>query len=301
MRPQKMILFAAFLIAGLLIAGCNTNVQLEGLTPIPSLAPGATETLVPALQGQAGGTAQAVTGAGPGDPAVGAPIYFKNCSQCHGNQAEGDIGPALRNNQFIQSSDVATIYNTVASGIPHDPVSMPAWLMANGGPLFPQDINNVVAFLKDIQNIAALPSATPLPTQPAPTPLPPNAPTPAPAAPSIAGGPGQAVSLTGDATRGKPLFGTYCSACHGPEGIIGGPNPRSDDEFVPALNPIDPTIANADPKVFANNVDLFVEHGSVPSGPAPEISMPSFGDLKILQPQQIADIIAYVLGLNGVK
>ncbi len=301
MRPHKSILLAAFVIIVLVIAGCNTNVQVEGLTPIPSLAPGATETLLPALQSQGGGTTQAVTGAGPGDAAQGAPIYFKNCSQCHGNQAEGDIGPALRNSQFINTSDVATIYNTVASGIPHDPVSMPAWLIANGGPLYPQDINNVIAFLKDIQNIAPLPSATPLPPEPTEVAPTPGGPTPEPARPSIAGGPGQAVSLTGDATRGKPLFGTYCSACHGPEGIIGGPNPRSDDEFVPALNPIDPTIANTDPKIFATNVDLFIEHGSVPSGPAPEISMPSFGDLKILTAQQIADIIAYVLSVNGVK
>ncbi len=301
MRPQKSILFAAFLIVGLLIAGCNTNVQLEGLTPIPSLAPGATETLVPALQAAGGGSQPAVTGAGPGDSALGAPIYFKNCSQCHGDQAEGNIGPALRNNQFVQSSDVATIYNTVASGIPHDPVSMPAWLIANGGPLYPQDINNVIAFLKGVQNVAPLPSATPFPQEPTETPLPPNAPTPEPAKPSIAGGTGQAVNLTGDANRGKPLFGTYCAACHGPEGIIGGPNPRSDDEFVPALNPIDSTIANTDPKIFAANVDLFIEHGSVPAGPAPEISMPSFGDQKFLQPQQIADLIAYVMSLNGVK
>ncbi len=302
MRPQKIVLFAAFLIAGLTIAGCNTNVQLEGLTPIPSLAPGATETLIPELQAQAGGGNQpAVTGASQGDSALGAPVYFKNCSQCHGDQGEGNIGPALRNSQFVQSSDVATLYNTIANGIPHDPVSMPAWLIANGGPFYPQDINNVIAFLKDIQNVPPLPSATPFPQEPTETPQPANAPTAEPAKPSIAGGPGQAVSLAGDAARGKPLFGTYCAACHGPEGIIGGPNPRSDDEFVPALNPIDPTIANSDPKIFATNIDLFIEHGSVPSGPAPEISMPSFGDEKMLQAQQIADLIAYVMSLNGVK
>lgn len=300
MRPQKTIIFAAVLITGLLLAGCNANIQVEGLTPIPSLAPGATETLLPALQSQ-GGVAQAVTGSGPGDAALGAPIYFKNCSQCHGDQGEGDIGPALRNSQFVQSSDIATIYNTVASGIPHDPVSMPAWLIANGGPLYPQDINNVVAFLKDIQNVAPLPSATPFPPEPTETPPPPNAPTPEPAKPSIAGGTGPALSLTGNANNGKPLFGTYCAACHGPEGIVGGPNPRSSDEFVPSLNPIDPTIANADPKIFAANVDLFIEHGSVPSGPAPELSMPSFGDQKMLTPQQIADIITYIMSLNGVK
>ena len=70
MRPQKIILFAAFLIIVLLLAGCiNADQQLAGLTPIPSLAPGATETLLPALQSQ-GGAAQGATGAGPGPPAI---------------------------------------------------------------------------------------------------------------------------------------------------------------------------------------------------------------------------------------
>jgi mono/diheme cytochrome c family protein len=67
------------------------------------------------------------------------------------------------------------------------------------------------------------------------------------------------------------------------------------------MNPIDPTIANADPKIFATNVDLFIQHGSVPEGPGPMIIMPSFGDSKMLTEQQIADLIAYVMHLNGVN
>jgi mono/diheme cytochrome c family protein len=67
---------------------------------------------------------------------------------------------------------------------------------------------------------------------------------------------------------------------------------------VPALNPIDATIANPDPKVFAYNIDLFVEHGSTPDGPNPALKMPAWGDTKALTPQQIADVMAYVMSLN---
>jgi len=126
-----------------------------------------------------------------------------------------------------------------------------------------------------------------------------NAPTPEPARPSLPGGAGKAVTLTGDVARGKLAFGSVCSACHGPEGVQGVPNPDSDDGSVPVLNPIDSTIANADKKVFATNIDLFIEHGSVPSGPAPQIMMPSFGDSKLLTDQQIADIIAYLISVNS--
>ncbi len=82
---------------------------------------------------------------------------------------------------------------------------------------------------------------------------------------------------------------------------MGVPNPGSEDGSVPPLNPIDPTIANSNASTFFTNVDLFVEHGSEPDGDNPKIVMPAFGDGKMLTPQQIADIIAYVLSLNGVK
>jgi hypothetical protein len=70
---------------------------------------------------------------------------------------------------------------------------------------------------------------------------------------------------------------------------------------VPPLNPIDPTIFNSDPKIFATNVDLFIEHGSIPEGPNPQILMPRFGDAKMLTQETIADIIAYMLAVNGAQ
>ena len=54
----------------------------------------------------------------------------------------------------------------------------------------------------------------------------------------------------------------------------------------------------ADLKTFATNLDLFLEHGSTPEGTNPTFSMPAWGDKKLLTPQQIADVIAYVISLN---
>jgi mono/diheme cytochrome c family protein len=56
-----------------------------------------------------------------------------------------------------------------------------------------------------------------------------------------------------------------------------------------------------DLKVFAYNIDLFVEHGSTAEGPNPKEKMPAWGDTKKLTPQQIADVIAYLISLNSGK
>jgi mono/diheme cytochrome c family protein len=122
------------------------------------------------------------------------------------------------------------------------------------------------------------------------------------ARPSNPGGPGQAATMTGDATKGADTFKTTCVPCHGDQGKGGIANAGSRDGTVPALNPIDPTLKNSDAKTFAYNLDLFLEHGSTPEeaaeGTKPALSMPAFGDQKMLQPQDIANVIAYVISLN---
>ena len=116
--------------------------------------------------------------------------------------------------------------------------------------------------------------------------------------PSNGGGPGEAVNLTGDATAGAEIFNANCTICHGDQGKGGMDNPGSDDKTVPPLNPIDPGLKSSDAKTFATNIDLFIEHGSKPEGESPSDLMPAFGDTKALTPQQIADVIAYVISLN---
>jgi mono/diheme cytochrome c family protein len=294
-----LIVCVGLVIAAVALAGCaNPNPQPAGLTPIPSLATAPTATLLPEIQNPPAAGEEVQTG-GTGSGAAGAATYEQNCSACHGNQGEGVVGPALRNNAFIQSGGDTAVAAVVSAG--RTSSGMPAWLVANGGPLTTGQINNVVAFLHSIQNVKTMPKATPQPPAPTDAPAPTGSAPVEAAAPSLPGGPGAAVGLAGDAKHGMPLFGEYCATCHGPQGVLGVPNTDSDDGSVPALNPIDETIANQDLKKFASAVDLFVEHGSVPSGSAPQIAMPAFGDGKLLADQQIADVIAYVISLNSSK
>ncbi len=116
--------------------------------------------------------------------------------------------------------------------------------------------------------------------------------------PSKPGGTGQALSLTGNVQNGEKVFTDHCAECHGESGKGGIINDGSKAGTVPPLNPIDASLVNKDPKVFAANLDLYIEHGSTPAGSGPSRIMMPFGDGKILQPQEISDVIAYVISLN---
>ncbi len=147
----------------------------------------------------------------------------------------------------------------------------------------------------------ATPTAAPMPTTAAGGPTPS---TPAVAVPncgkSNCNQPGAAITqnLTGDATAGAQVFVASCQMCHGDQGKGGVANPGSTDGTVPALNPTDTMFNPKDRKTFALALDLTIEHGSTPDGPSPALKMPAYGDNKLLTPQQIADVIAYILSLN---
>jgi mono/diheme cytochrome c family protein len=111
-------------------------------------------------------------------------------------------------------------------------------------------------------------------------------------------GPAITQNLKGDATAGLKVFTDNCEKCHGKLGTTGIDNPGSTDGTVPNLNPIDPGFSTKDAKAFATQLDAFIEHGSTPDGPSPKNVMDSWGDSNKLTPQQIADVIAYVMSLN---
>src|SRR5512135_3232339 len=123
MTTRTWTIIAALMTAlglALLMSACfNPNPQPLGLTPVPTLAPAATLTLAPALQGAASAAAAGTPAApGKGDAALGVPIYEQHCASCHGIQGEGGIGPALRNNQNIQAGDDQAVFTTIANGRP---------------------------------------------------------------------------------------------------------------------------------------------------------------------------------------
>jgi hypothetical protein len=77
-------------------------------------------------------------------------------------------------------------------------------------------------------------------------------------------------------------------------------NPGSDEVKVPDLNPADRELSSPDAQSFAENIDVFIQHGAVPKGPNPAIRMPAFGDTNTLTQQEIANVEAHILLLNGV-
>lgn len=231
-----------------------------------------------------------------GDPTSGGQVYNTNCAVCHGEEGHGGVKnpgsddgtvPALNP---IDSTLVDKDYKTYATNLdlfiqhgstpsgPSPAKSMPAW--GDNKALDQQKIADVIAFIVKLNN------------------GPVEATTVDVARPSNPGGAGLAITLTGDAKSGDGLFAQNCAVCHGAKGVGGINNPGSSDGTVPGLNPIDPTIKNASHITFVYNIDLFLEHGSTPGGPNPALTMPAWGDSGKLTPQQIADVIAYLIGLN---
>ncbi|MGB8647072.1 MAG: c-type cytochrome [Anaerolineae bacterium] len=127
-------------------------------------------------------------------------------------------------------------------------------------------------------------------------------PTPVPFAPPNCGqpdctkpGPAITQNLKGDVANGEKIFSANCAVCHGPKGQGGAPNPGSADGTVPSLNPIDEMFGPDNAVEFATHLDAYIEHGSHTDGLE---QMPSWGDNSSLKPQQIADVIAYLITLN---
>ncbi len=101
------------------------------------------------------------------------------------------------------------------------------------------------------------------------------------------------LALKGDANAGKTVFANSCITCHGVEGKGGIPNPGSTDGTIPELKPIDEEFGTAPAIVKV------LEEGSKPEGEKVEKEMPAFGQEKSLTDQQMADVTAYILSING--
>jgi len=162
------------------------------------------------------------------------------------------------------------------------------------------------------------PSARPAPraTVPLSVPAPPNAGL-APTNPSLPatavhgagplsgstgqGPPGPAASVIGSVEHGAKLFRLYCTSCHGPDGKGGVSNPGAEGGTIPALDPIRRKFFSRDPGEFATNIDRVLQHGAIPKGPLPEKSMLTFGTTHSLSQEEISDLEAYILSLNGVE
>ena len=78
--------------------------------------------------------------------ASGQTLWSFNCASCHGISGEGDIGPALNSEQFLQSATDEQVELLVAVGIPGSQMS--AFSQDFGGPLTSEQIKAVVVYVR---------------------------------------------------------------------------------------------------------------------------------------------------------
>jgi len=139
----------------------------------------------------------------------GAEIYATLCTQCHGEKGEGGIGPALSNPQFQEKSTDEDIYNAINLG--HNDTSMIAW----GKILDPQQIQELVNLIRQMEPVDTTPTTQETPSVLAPT----------------------------FASDILPIFQKKCNVCHGTLGGWDGTNYESainSGDNGPAVIPGDP-------------------------------------------------------------
>lgn len=76
----------------------------------------------------------------------GATTYTQLCAACHGDKAEGKIGPNLTDKFWLHGSKPDAIYKTISTGVPEK--GMPAW----EGTLGPRKTQLVAAYVLSIRN-----------------------------------------------------------------------------------------------------------------------------------------------------
>lgn len=83
--------------------------------------------------------------ADPQRVAAGATKFKEVCAACHGEQAEGKIGPNLTDGAWLHGGKLINIYHTIGNGVPAK--GMPAWSRT----LKPDQIQNLLAFVASVR------------------------------------------------------------------------------------------------------------------------------------------------------
>lgn len=101
----------------------------------------------------------------------GRKLYAENCALCHGEQGEGVDAPALNSKEFLRAANEEQIVGIVSVGIPG--TNMQSWSNEYGGPLTPEEIHAIAAFLASLEPTApSRPDWRNFTPSPAPSPAP---------------------------------------------------------------------------------------------------------------------------------
>jgi mono/diheme cytochrome c family protein len=126
----------------------------------------------------------------------GQTVFETNCVACHAQTRDGVAAARLFDMAWLRQRGDAALSQSITRG----KGAMPAWGRERGGPLGPDDVSAVLAFLRSSATEA--PRAEPLPT----------------AAPAAQAVPAPAAAPAADpalAAHGKDLFSANCAMCHG--------------------------------------------------------------------------------------
>ena len=118
--------------------------------------------------------------------------------------------------------------------------------------------------------------------------------------PKEKGLPGAAAEMIGNPAHGAVIYQQKCESCHGFKGQGGIPNPGSNYGKIPPLNPVTKDLFSKDPLAFVRNIDIVIQNGATPKGPHPFKNMPAYGKTNTMTQQEIAEVEAYIMSLNGV-
>jgi ubiquinol-cytochrome c reductase cytochrome b subunit len=291
-RPVAMICFFIFIawVITTAVIGYYSKPAASASGTLAATTAAASQTVSPSPGNP---SSQTATAAKRGDQLV----HSLGCTACHRvNGQGGAIGPEFTRG-ILKGRSRQWLITQIRNPKAHFPNSiMPAFSSLND-----ERVNDIVDFLLSLSGQERQVSASPaMPRRPVSRP---PAPPSGPSRPSITGPqgpPGPASFTVGNVELGEYLFRQNCEQCHGSLGKGKVPNPGSTDGTVPPLNPIDPARYHKNAQNFVNNIDPYIQHGSIPEGPNPVLHMLPFGDSQSLTQQMIANVEAYVLYLNGV-
>lgn len=248
---------------------------------------------------------------------VGADLFGQYCFSCHGKRGEGlpGVAPAIDRKDLFDGrrakqvgwagSTEAFIRNTISAGRPVSSrpdlyaAKMPTWGQEYGGPMRPDQIEALVAFVMNWQDQAPEVDAWPPAGAPRPTVTPGPSPTPAPAVaglnvlcqniPAQYAGKKSPYKFDDRAilAQGKQIFDNQCAACHGPTG-------RGDGPAAAALNP---KPANLTDKTFMQGMPVDCHFYLVSEG-VKGTGMPPW---KALGDDNIWKVLIYERSFSGVQ
>ncbi|MCL4395049.1 MAG: c-type cytochrome [Chloroflexi bacterium] len=248
---------------------------------------------------------------------VGADLFGQYCYSCHGTHGEGipQLAPTINRKDLLDGrreksvgwsgSVEGFIKDTISAGRPIQSrpdlysAHMPTWSQEYGGPLRPDQIDSLVAFVMNWQDQAPEVNAWPPPGTPQPTATPGPSPTPAPLKAGInatcqnvpaeyAGlKPPYALTDPGAISAGKQTYDDKCAACHGPQG-------KGDGPAAAALNP---KPANFTDKAFMQGIPVDCQFYRISEG-VTGTGMPPW---KALGQDTIWKVLIYERSLSGVQ